>query len=296
MASTRDIFPSEKVFLAGADYSLHRHDSTGPYAFPAHTHRGYIDLLFVVAGELRQVINGEVTMLRGPALMLLREHDHHDLAGRDVRFWNLNIRTTEWRRLATYLGDDLGLARLTSDAQPPCRQLRPAEARQLEPGLRLLFARQRGGGNRWLLARTCIDLLALLAGRDAGPDGALYAAADGSSPRGRGAAWPTWLTDLLRRVEGDPLAGLSLAELVARSGHSHEHLARSFRRYLGCTPGAWLNRRRIEQAALLLERTDRDILELALDLGFQSTSHFYRTFKAAHGQSPAAWRAQRRAD
>ena len=64
-------------------------------------------------------------------------------------------------------------------------------------------------------------------------------------------------------------------------------------RSLGITPIAYLNRCRIRQAKELLDRTDRPITDIAMEVGFSDVSHFTRTFHREVGVSPRAYRRKR---
>jgi AraC family transcriptional regulator len=68
------------------------------------------------------------------------------------------------------------------------------------------------------------------------------------------------------------------------------HLARVFRRHLGCTPGDYLRRRRLERAAVLLRETARPLSDVALHCGFADQSHFANAFKRHTGVTPGSYR------
>lgn len=87
---------------------------------------------------------------------------------------------------------------------------------------------------------------------------------------------------------------LPLRELARIAGLSDYHFARAFRRSTGLPPHRYLLMRRIEHARELIERSDRPIAAIALDLGFADQSHFTRCFAAATGLTPRAFRRQRR--
>ncbi len=53
---------------------------------------------------------------------------------------------------------------------------------------------------------------------------------------------------------------------------------------------AYLNRYRIQQARQLLKNTHKSITEIALDVGFSSSSYFSRIFRRETGMSPEAYR------
>jgi YesN/AraC family two-component response regulator len=86
-------------------------------------------------------------------------------------------------------------------------------------------------------------------------------------------------------------------EDVARHVNMNEdYLTFCFRKELGMTPIAYLNRYRINQAKQLLAARSLSITEVALEVGFYDHSYFSRVFRREVGMSPDAYRrAQRKA-
>jgi transcriptional regulator GlxA family with amidase domain len=102
-----------------------------------------------------------------------------------------------------------------------------------------------------------------------------------------------WQLDLVvALVRRDLAAGLSVAELASRCGLSRSHFARAFKASTGLPPHRWLIKCRVERSQELLERSNDDIVEIALRCGFADQSHLTRVFHAVMGASPAAWRRQ----
>ena len=85
----------------------------------------------------------------------------------------------------------------------------------------------------------------------------------------------------------DPISREDLARHV---GLSDDYLTSCFHKELGMTPVAYLNRYRVQQAKQLLTRTHRSITEIALDVGFSSSSYFSRIFRRETGMTPEAYR------
>ncbi|GAB5475485.1 MAG: AraC family transcriptional regulator [Maribacter sp.] len=81
------------------------------------------------------------------------------------------------------------------------------------------------------------------------------------------------------------LFNLKLKEFAKLSGRSLATFNRDFFKLYQTTPGKWLKRKRIEYGKYLLETTDLNINQIALDIGFENTSHFIKSFKA-HYKSP----------
>ena len=66
------------------------------------------------------------------------------------------------------------------------------------------------------------------------------------------------------------------------------HLDRFFQQDMGITPVNYLNRYRVRQAKTLLQQTDSSLTEIALAVGFSSSSHFSRVFRKHFGFGPSA--------
>ncbi len=81
-----------------------------------------------------------------------------------------------------------------------------------------------------------------------------------------------------------------LPALYQLSTKSPEHIGRSIKRYWGLTPTEWVNSFRLQYAAHLLYTTDTEILDIAMESGFDNLSHFYHLFKRKYTLTPAQYR------
>src|SRR6185312_17337988 len=86
---------------------------------------------------------------------------------------------------------------------------------------------------------------------------------------------------------GSKIAIRDLAGLVA---FSKSHFSRAFKRSLGLSPMAYVARRRVERAKILMVSTDAQLTEIALACGFADQSHLNRSFRRVVGLSPGVWR------
>ena len=68
-----------------------------------------------------------------------------------------------------------------------------------------------------------------------------------------------------------------------------------FVHYIGQPPMQYLTQWRMQLAAAWLRDTDSKVVDVALDVGYESEAAFSRAFRRAVGQSPGAWRRARRA-
>jgi AraC family transcriptional regulator len=83
---------------------------------------------------------------------------------------------------------------------------------------------------------------------------------------------------------------LSLSDLASVSVMSPHHFARQFKQATGLSPHQYVTSRRIEQAKVLLAKTDLSITEIALRVGCASQSHLSKLFRQITGTSPKAYR------
>lgn len=79
-----------------------------------------------------------------------------------------------------------------------------------------------------------------------------------------------------------------LEELAASCGVSIRTLTAHVRRDTGGSVGDWLRRERIRRACQLLAQGS-SVVAVALQVGYQDLSHFYRHFKRQTGQPPGVW-------
>ena len=77
-----------------------------------------------------------------------------------------------------------------------------------------------------------------------------------------------------------------IGELAERLEVSQEYLTRSFCRYMGITPGKYLNQIRIENAKLLLREGRHSVGFVSGACGFANSNYFARVFRAAVGMNP----------
>jgi AraC-like DNA-binding protein len=84
---------------------------------------------------------------------------------------------------------------------------------------------------------------------------------------------------------------LSLKRIGDRLGVSAEHLTRTFSRHLGTPFHRYVLAERVNAARDLLRGgKGSSVTEVAFTVGFQSSAHFSRVFKAHTGVTPSAWR------
>ncbi|MCY1305135.1 HTH-type transcriptional regulator CdhR [compost metagenome] len=84
---------------------------------------------------------------------------------------------------------------------------------------------------------------------------------------------------------------ISIPELAASVGLSRRQLERLFMEKAKMSPAHVYRKFRLDRAKHLLTQTDASLIEIALEVGFESAGHFSRTFAKTFGQSPRQMRA-----
>jgi AraC-like DNA-binding protein len=107
-----------------------------------------------------------------------------------------------------------------------------------------------------------------------------------------------WLAGARDPLVGSALALLhrqpehpwTVADLATQAGASRSSLAERFAQFLGEPPLTYLARWRLQLAARLLQTTQKTILNVAVDVGYESEAAFNRAFKREFGVPPARYR------
>lgn len=84
---------------------------------------------------------------------------------------------------------------------------------------------------------------------------------------------------------------IPISELAASVGLSRRQLERLFIKKTTISPALAYKRLRLERAKQLLVRTKAPLVEIALETGFESASHFSKLFRKTYGQSPTKLRS-----
>ena len=104
---------------------------------------------------------------------------------------------------------------------------------------------------------------------------------------GGGLSHLTPLERAIEYIETHLDENIDLGDVSREMGYSYYHMTRMFSAVLGEPVGRYISRRRLYRAARQLVSSDRRIIDIALESGFQSPEAFSRAFKAAFKTTPA---------
>lgn len=96
--------------------------------------------------------------------------------------------------------------------------------------------------------------------------------------------------DLVQVMEIHFTKNLPLSEFAYLTGRSLSTFKRDFNRIFGTSPHRWLLLKRLGLAHYLLENTNKSVLDICLEAGFEDVSHFSKAFRQQYGYPPTGVR------
>ena len=85
---------------------------------------------------------------------------------------------------------------------------------------------------------------------------------------------------------------LSIGDLAERAGYSEYYFSRKFKQEMCYTITEYIMREKIERAKVLLSTTNMSILDISIELSFNSRSYFSDSFQKIAGIAPGEYRKQ----
>lgn len=94
----------------------------------------------------------------------------------------------------------------------------------------------------------------------------------------------------IRYIEKNYHTHIMLNDVAKASCASKYHFSRIFKRIMGSSPYTYLINYRINIAKEKLKQTSKSVAEIAVETGFESPSHFIKTFRSIEGVTPYNFR------
>ena len=245
----------------------------------SHCHDFY-ELFLVVNGRIQHCVNQTTQHLTAGALTFIRPNDVHHFRqerNNDCQLINLAFAPKTIQDLFNYLGNGFRHVQFLTASLPPTITLTLPVKNQVQGKLENL---KRIPLHQKQKSRTALRILLFeLLMHYFAPE----------RPLSTNDA-PEWFNKLCHDLQKPEhfVNGIETAHILANV--TPEHLARTFKKYANKTPTQFINEQRLNYAANLLLHTDRPILEITLEVGFNSLSHFYHLFKEQFMISPAQFR------
>lgn len=116
---------------------------------------------------------------------------------------------------------------------------------------------------------------------------------NGVSAQTRGSDSATRMRAYVEDLSENFFEATNLDAAASTLGLSRRRFTQLFREVTGTSWLAYVRKLRIDHAKKLLESTDRTVLSVAFECGFEDLSTFYRAFKRETDESPNKWRQAR---
>ncbi|WP_197480002.1 helix-turn-helix domain-containing protein [Paenibacillus swuensis] len=248
-----------------------------------HEHDFY-EFFITYGGSVLHQVNGVKELLQEGTLVFIRPRDRHsyeELHHTDCYIMNVAFPARLMEDLFRFLGPSPFLERLINSAAPPQIVLPVSESLILKKRFHRLAwsaAYRTGSSDVPSLFKALItEVLFRQFSKQQKPELVLPDI-------------PVWLTELQMTMKRKENFIEGLPALHSYCDKSPEYISRSIKRHLGVTPTEWINGFRLQYASKLLRSTDAEVIEVAMDSGFDNLSYFYRLFKSKFGQTPVQYR------
>ena len=94
----------------------------------------------------------------------------------------------------------------------------------------------------------------------------------------------------LDSVESNLFEGVSVSEIAGDTRYSKFHFHRLFVAVVGMPVGEYIRRRRLTEAAISILESEKPLIEIAFDAGYESQESFTRAFKTWFSVTPLRYR------
>lgn len=98
------------------------------------------------------------------------------------------------------------------------------------------------------------------------------------------------LEELVKRMNLDLQKEWDFEREAAKMNISLSHFRRIFRKFTGSSPQHFILQQKLEKAAMDLRMTEKQVREIAAEIGFEDMYHFSHLFKKYYGVSPRIYR------
>lgn len=264
--------------------------------FPVHDHE-FMEIVVVVAGScLHRNVLGEQRLGKGDAFLMRPGAWHAFLNCRNLTLYNCCFDPGILSRELSWMIDDPNLGRLLWSFP-----LSPAQH-----GMVLMhFPDSELTSCRKILDMLCalttasiishradrVGLLVLLLGALSRQLPGVAPTPKPTKPHPDTKPHPATLA-ALKLMDDDPTWDWSLETLAERVNTNPDYLARAFSKVAGLPPMAYLRRRRLELATMLLANSEHLVSDVGSLVGWPDPSYFTRRFRVEFGLSPSAYRVR----
>lgn len=100
------------------------------------------------------------------------------------------------------------------------------------------------------------------------------------------------IADICHSIQNHPDADLSVSALAKTANFSKGYLSKTFKQVVGISLNEYVNLCRVDHVCRVIAEGHYNVLDAALQSGFQSSSGFYKTFMRIKGMPPRRYFSQ----
>ncbi len=269
------------------DHSSYPEDEVGfkwlNYSYPFEHSHDHWNVMLVTHGALLNKINGKTFRMSVGEVYIIRPGDRHCtvmVEGQPCQSLNILIRNDYAEKFFNQFREDGSLLReIRSREEPLFFLLSETGLKKTVTGVLTLSSQKIPHADK------IFHLKLILHQMLAGMIEQVYPVTQNM---------PEWLTDFLGVLNDPYLKTTDVKELAAHTPYSYSRLAPLFKSLTGKTIIEYVTRTKMDCAKEFLRGSDMQILEISSILGYESLSHFIRTFKKECGVTPSEYRKEHR--
>lgn len=253
--------------------------NSGIYCLHCHE---YYEIFLTTKGTATHEINGHIINLPEGSLVFIRPDDRHSFiyetdSQRKSSHVNLAFSRETAELLFLYLSDGFPSEALLSSPMPPQCILSKDEKKRLLVKIGKLDT-VKWNDKKQLKMQMRKLLVEIFAG---------YFSQFSEYKQSEIPQWLVFLSEEMKKPENFVGGADKMTEL---SGKTKEHLSRNVKKHFGITLSEYINNLRINYAANLLLNTNKPVLDICFECGFQNLSWFYSVFEKKFGISPGEFK------
>lgn len=281
---TQNIVFRENVITKSIDvvskfYNIGRQDSEKGYYYKPHIHEEF-EFVYVIEGSIKTRIDGEeFTVEKGGFYFVQPSQQHEEFSDSEfVSFYYIK---------GSFYRNDGKTAYITQNKSQQVIQDCPQELKKTITRMFSEMDAKRLG--YWQMMEALITELLCHVIRTCYDDTPEFSF-------GRAATKPSYGNHIVNRVAEIMKANekriLSVAEMSSAVCVSESYLYSVFKKHLNTSPKKFQMMLKIDQAKLMLLRTDLTVKTIAMYYGFEDVASFNKAFKRLCGVSPREYRLQ----
>jgi len=253
--------------------------------FPEHKH-DFVEMVYMLRGKCTHVVNGkDFPVCRGDMVIINYNQTHSIINTEEISYINILMKPEYISKSLVDQENAFALLHLTEFEdfrkildENRCKvSFSGNERKQIEDAINAVITEmnQKNSGHE-LLIRSYLNILITMVFRKMSLE--LDSSFDGISEK------------LLSYINQHCHEKLSLNAVAGMCSYAPAYFSRLFKNFTGETFTSYLKKARIKKAADLILTTDKNITDIAYQVGYSDKTKFFSHFKSIVGVSPLKYR------